>query len=421
MATAKAAVYSEGGNVGPSIINPNIVTTGVVQVNGDHDLTFNGTVTAERIEAFGGTTSIYNDNVTVTDEFIFGNAVAVFNGDYRRNVCEGCTVGMGITNAGSDITFTTFSSNDPAHPDGVDILNLYNGHTIRNGQDNTFNDTKPWSRNGTANIYSLNGFDDSVEFFGTDPDSSMAIQFGAASGANSLVWETPNFMNGGTYPVSNFEIGTDSLQIGTGGEFTDDLLATITINGIAYSATDPGNGRPVLESRRRPLRSVLQRADSLEGDYNENNSVDAADYTIWRNNFGTNFDLPNRGQGITGPVSGLDYNTWKSNFGSGSGPERSSVRRSPSRYAPHERVGGYGSLDRGLGAKVRSEFRGKRVHRRATCASRARRKAEGGFAVRGSLAWKQFAVQAEDRGDGGRRRVGGIWNWISKSENSRWT
>ena len=59
--------------------------------------------------------------------------------------------------------------------------------------------------------------------------------------------------------------------------------------------------------------------DGLEGDYNENNSVDAADYTIWRNNLGTNFDLPNRGQGITGPVSGLDYNTWKSNFGSGSG------------------------------------------------------------------------------------------------------
>ena len=237
----QAAVYSEGGNVGPSIINPNIVTTGVVQTNGQHNVTFNGTVTAGRIEAFGGATGTYNGNVTVTDEFIFGNAVAVFNGDYRRNVCEGCGVGMGITNSGSDITFTTFSSNDPNHPNGVDILNLYNGHTIRNGQDNTFNDTKPWSRNGTANIYSLNGFDDSVEFFGTDGGSSMAIQFGAASGANSLVWETPNFMNGGTYPVTQFENGLDSLQLGTTTPFDAAQLGAIKVNGLSYSATDPLN------------------------------------------------------------------------------------------------------------------------------------------------------------------------------------
>ena len=234
------AVFSGGGPL-TSTVNPNIVTTGVIQTNGEHNVTFNGTVTAGRIEAFGGATGTYNGNVTVTDEFIFGNAFAVFNGDYRRNVCAGCGVGMGITNSGSDITFTTFSSNDPNHPNGVDILNLYNGHTIRNGQDNTFNDTKPWSRNGTANIYSLNGFDDSVEFFGTDGGSTMAIRFGAASGANSLVWETPNFMNGGTYPVTQFENGLDSLQLGTTTPFDAAQLATIKVNGLSYSATDPMN------------------------------------------------------------------------------------------------------------------------------------------------------------------------------------
>ena len=237
---------------------------------------------------------------------------------------------MGINNEGSDITFTTFTSNDSLHPNGVDILNLYAdgaGHTIRNGQDNTFIETKPWSRKGT-NFYSLNGFNDDVEFFGSEPAFSgnnpfptptvMAIDFGATPGANSLVWrDTRRFMDG-TYPVTNFEIGTDSLQLGTDGEqFTDDLLAKITINGIAYSATDPGNGNPYWNRDLDLFVQFFNVPDGLEGDYNENGSVDAADYTIWRNNLGTNFDLPNRGQGITGPVSGLDYDMWKSNFGSG--------------------------------------------------------------------------------------------------------
>ena len=232
----QAAVFSEGGNVGPSIINPNIVTTGTIQPNGDHDLTFNGTVTASKIEAFGGTTSIYNGNVTVTDEFLSGNAVVVFNGDYRRNANP---VGMGINNSGSDITFKTLSSSDPNHPNGVDILNLYSGHTIRNGQDNTFNDSKPWSRDGT-NTYSLNGFDDSITFLGTNGGTSLNVRFGAASGANSLTWQEPLFMDG-TYAVQEFEAGLDSLLLGSTASFDGSQLAKIKVNGISYSATDPMN------------------------------------------------------------------------------------------------------------------------------------------------------------------------------------
>lgn len=53
----------------------------------------------------------------------------------------------------------------------------------------------------------------------------------------------------------------------------------------------------------------------LLGDFNDNNVVDAADYTIWRNNFGTNFALPNRDPASTGNVSNADYKTWKDNFG----------------------------------------------------------------------------------------------------------
>jgi hypothetical protein len=59
----------------------------------------------------------------------------------------------------------------------------------------------------------------------------------------------------------------------------------------------------------------------VPGDYNENGTVDAADYTKWRDNLGAAIALPNEGAGITpGSVTTEDYVFWKTNFGnSGAG------------------------------------------------------------------------------------------------------
>jgi len=52
----------------------------------------------------------------------------------------------------------------------------------------------------------------------------------------------------------------------------------------------------------------------LAGDYNENGVVDAADYTVWRNNLGAPAGtLPNDGDG--GTIGQPQYDTWKANFG----------------------------------------------------------------------------------------------------------
>ncbi len=51
------------------------------------------------------------------------------------------------------------------------------------------------------------------------------------------------------------------------------------------------------------------------GDYNNNGSVDAADYTVYRDSLGTAFALPNRAPANTGNVSQADYDTWVANFG----------------------------------------------------------------------------------------------------------
>jgi hypothetical protein len=51
------------------------------------------------------------------------------------------------------------------------------------------------------------------------------------------------------------------------------------------------------------------------GDYNSDNVVDAADYTVWRDALNTATVLPNRDPANTGNVSQADYDSWKARFG----------------------------------------------------------------------------------------------------------
>jgi hypothetical protein len=59
----------------------------------------------------------------------------------------------------------------------------------------------------------------------------------------------------------------------------------------------------------------------LDGDYNVDGKVDAADYTVWRNNLGDADEsaLNGNGDGMNGVDEG-DYTLWKSQFGQMSGP-----------------------------------------------------------------------------------------------------
>ena len=61
--------------------------------------------------------------------------------------------------------------------------------------------------------------------------------------------------------------------------------------------------------------SASVRQISLTGDYNEDGRVNLGDYTIWRNNLGTSFVLPNRDTANMGNVSQADYTSWKNRYG----------------------------------------------------------------------------------------------------------
>jgi hypothetical protein len=60
------------------------------------------------------------------------------------------------------------------------------------------------------------------------------------------------------------------------------------------------------------LGTVLTGA-GLPGDYNNNGTVDSADYVVWRKYNGTTNTLPNDPTG--GTIGMTQYNTWRANFG----------------------------------------------------------------------------------------------------------
>lgn len=69
----------------------------------------------------------------------------------------------------------------------------------------------------------------------------------------------------------------------------------------------------------------------IDGDYNNDGMVDAADYTVWRDNLGTSAVLPN--DTTPGSVDAGDYTVWVNNFGQSSSASSASAVPEPTTIA----------------------------------------------------------------------------------------
>jgi hypothetical protein len=69
-------------------------------------------------------------------------------------------------------------------------------------------------------------------------------------------------------------------------------------------------------------------APGVDGDYNDDGAVDAADYVVWRKYQGTTTVLPNDPDG--GTIDNRQYMTWRENFGAGGGGSGGSAVPEPS-------------------------------------------------------------------------------------------
>ncbi len=131
---------------------------------------------------------------------------------------------------------------------------------------------------------------------------------------------TVNVNNGGHLELAQLHAdGESSIESGSGlyingtgkltipGDRTETLTSYIE-NGRIYSNGVTGNVNL--------FDIAVDSAGNASGDYNDDGSVDAADYTVWRDNLGTSNVLPN--DSIGGTIGTAQYDLWRSNYGASS-------------------------------------------------------------------------------------------------------
>jgi hypothetical protein len=153
---------------------------------------------------------------------------------------------------------------------------------------------------------------------GTLTASGSSATFG--SGNVTVTGGTLSILSG----VANAIADTATLSIsGTGlaslGTGIDDLIAALSLGGVSqtnsgsYGSSASGADFQ-FDQWFSGMGVVRLPGMGLDGDFNEDGKVDAADYVIWRKNEGTTNVLPNDG-GIGGTVGSAHFNLWRMNFG----------------------------------------------------------------------------------------------------------
>ena len=142
----------------------------------------------------------------------------------------------------------------------------------------------------------------------------------------SLSWGGTNFTgsttansgitndNNGDYgpPVAG-ALPTSSLQA---LQFTGSAIAASTTNLADYALT--AGAATFINNANTSFTLVTPVPEVLPGDFNGDEVVDAADYTVWRDNLDTTFNLSGNGDEIgdsAGIVDSADYSLWKTHFG----------------------------------------------------------------------------------------------------------
>ncbi|MCA9184096.1 MAG: PEP-CTERM sorting domain-containing protein [Pirellulaceae bacterium] len=205
--------------------------------------------------------------------------------------------------------------------------------TSRYGTNDSFPDTPD---SGPANRYNAGTFQFNVDI---DP---LVLEVNTTTGAMTFRNEGANTFNvdfyeirspGGTLNANGWNSLADQgvAGWGEGGQSDDMLLVEANLTDSTVFGTGAnraiGNGYSAATDARDlqflyvtssgiEIDGIVRyvQGSVLQGDYNKNGTVDAADYTVWKDNFGSTSNLAADGNG-NGTVDAADYTVWKDNFG----------------------------------------------------------------------------------------------------------
>jgi hypothetical protein len=169
---------------------------------------------------------------------------------------------------------------------------------------------------------------------GQDIGTELGVTNTAAAPADSLAGMfTPNaadFILAGFGAFSGIAAGAthDGLSIEPNTTNVGPITGQITLQP---QSTNP---RPFSENLT-PITINLAAEVTLAGDYNDDGTVNAADYVVWRNNNGQSVTLP--GDRTPGSVTQTDYDVWVGNYGSSASGSGAAIPQSAYRN-PHSNV-----------------------------------------------------------------------------------
>ncbi|MEX0611918.1 MAG: hypothetical protein WD738_06050 [Pirellulales bacterium] len=125
----------------------------------------------------------------------------------------------------------------------------------------------------------------------------------------------------------DYSLTTSGALSGSYLNEVDMALGAGNVHFVTFDTSTPGmkSGMIAVSSTSQAVQNGLVNipisfevlAPGLAGDFNDDGTVDAADYVVWRKNEGTANMLPNDPHG--GTIGANQYNTWRTNFGAMSG------------------------------------------------------------------------------------------------------
>jgi hypothetical protein len=158
---------------------------------------------------------------------------------------------------------------------------------------------------------------DSLEINGLNPSKTYDVQ---------LIMYDDDGSPGRTQTVTNITAGASDVLGTTPGPGSPaaNLTSDLDFSVFGFALSPDANGRLILDFENsatidRSLISgviITELTSGLTGDFNNDGVVDAADYTVWRDNLGAPTDDPLNGNGDgQAGVTGGDYIVWRNNFG----------------------------------------------------------------------------------------------------------
>ncbi len=123
-----------------------------------------------------------------------------------------------------------------------------------------------------------------------------------------------------TTSMTTVSIPLSQFTAQQGFEFLNPGDGLLSDFNLYYLGVNTDQDAGLVNMEIESIRVMLPEPEGLAGDYNNDHVVDAADYTVWRNNLGAanESSLNGNGDGMNGVDEG-DYIRWKNNFGAVAG------------------------------------------------------------------------------------------------------